>query len=162
MKRCLAHIEIHLESVRRGGSTRTAACTCGWRGPQRGTLELAVDDALLHERSDYQIVQRDEPEEPEPQIREAATAGLATCGYCTRDFRRVGGIHIGSQRLGMIPDAPCHRVFATCGDASGDRPWLAYIDGAPLRKKSGEARRYASAETAYRAARKAAPRMWHP
>ena len=98
-------------------------------------------------------------------IREAATAGLVTCGYCDRGFRRVDGIHIGSQRLGMIPDAPCDRVFAAHGGNMTDdneRPWLAYVDGEPIRKKSGDARRFASAKAAHAAARKAAPRRWHP
>jgi len=49
--RHLAYVEADLESFRRGGSTRTAVCLCGWRGPQRGTLELVTDDALTHERS---------------------------------------------------------------------------------------------------------------
>jgi len=31
---------------------------CDWKGPERGTLELAVDDALLHERSEFEIVRR--------------------------------------------------------------------------------------------------------
>jgi hypothetical protein len=98
-------------------------------------------------------------------IRDAATAGLVTCGNCDVGFRRVDGIHIASQRLGMIPDIPCERVFVVC-DKSPKAPlarsWLAYVDGEPLRKKSGEARRYASAKTAYRAAREAAPKRWHP
>lgn len=98
------------------------------------------------------------------KIHNAATAGLATCGNCDAGFRRVSGIHIGSQRLGMIPDTPCDRVFAVHGGKSTDdntRPWLAYVDGEPLRKKSGPARRFTSAETAYRAACDAAPRRWH-
>lgn len=45
-----AYIEAHLESFGRGGTCRMAACLCGWRGAQRGTLELAVDDALEHEQ----------------------------------------------------------------------------------------------------------------
>ncbi|HSX22564.1 MAG TPA: hypothetical protein VLE97_07310 [Gaiellaceae bacterium] len=48
--RHVARVEIDLESYRRGGSCRTAACACGWRGPERGTLELAADDAIGHER----------------------------------------------------------------------------------------------------------------
>ncbi len=98
-------------------------------------------------------------------IRDAGSAGLATCGHCDRGFRRVGGIHIGSQRLGMIPDVPCECVFATHGGNMTDdnvRPWMAYVDGDPVRKKSGDARRFATAEKAYAAARKAAPRRWHP
>lgn len=47
--RHITHIEADPESLRRGGSCRTAACTCGWRGPQRGTMVLAADDALSHE-----------------------------------------------------------------------------------------------------------------
>lgn len=54
-RRHLAYIEADAESLRRGGSTRTAVCTCGWRGPQRGTLELVVDDALTHEGSDMHV-----------------------------------------------------------------------------------------------------------
>jgi hypothetical protein len=49
--RHLAYVEVDTESIGRGGSTRTAACLCGWKGPQRSTLELAADDALVHERS---------------------------------------------------------------------------------------------------------------
>lgn len=34
------------------GTTRRAVCgACGWRGPERGTMELAADDALGHERA---------------------------------------------------------------------------------------------------------------
>lgn len=96
-------------------------------------------------------------------IRDAATAALAQCDNCDVGFRRVRGVHIASQRLGMIPDTPCRRVFAARGEgADTARPWLAYVDGEPLRKKSGEARRFASAATAYRAAREAAPKRWHP
>ena len=98
-------------------------------------------------------------------IRDAGTAGLVTCGNCDRGFRRVDGIHIGSQRLGMIPDVPCDLVFAVhLGNATEDnkRPWIAYVDGEPVRKKSSDARRFATAEKAYDAARKAAPRKWHP
>ena len=49
--RHLACIEHDVESLRRGGSCRTAVCLCGWKGPQRATLELAADDALTHERT---------------------------------------------------------------------------------------------------------------
>jgi len=101
----------------------------------------------------------------EPVTRNAGSAGLVVCGYCDRGFRRVDGIHIGSQRLGMIPDAPCDRVFATHGGAMTEdnkRPWMAYVDGDPIRKQSGDARRFSSAKAAYAAARKAAPRRWHP
>ena len=57
-RRHLAYIEADFESMYRGGSCRMAACLCGWKGPQRpqrATLELAVDDALIHERSDMHI-----------------------------------------------------------------------------------------------------------
>lgn len=53
--RHVVYIEPHPESLRRGGSTRTAMCICGWKGPQRSSLELAVDDALLHEGSDHTL-----------------------------------------------------------------------------------------------------------
>jgi hypothetical protein len=56
--RHVARVEIDLESFSRGGSSRTATCSCGWRGPDRGTLELAADDALLHERSEFTVQRR--------------------------------------------------------------------------------------------------------
>jgi hypothetical protein len=56
--RHIACVEADSESLRRGGSTRTATCTCGWKGPDRATLELAVDDALIHEKSDMHVVQK--------------------------------------------------------------------------------------------------------
>jgi len=65
----------------------------------------------------------------------------------------------------MIPAAPCDRVFAAHGGnmtTDNDRPWMAYVDGEPVRKKSGDARRFATSVTAYAAARKAAPERWHP
>jgi len=100
------------------------------------------------------------------KIKDAATAGLVRCGSCDIGFRRFEGIHIGSQRKGMIPDVPCERVFATRGSGNmtedNARPWLAYVDGAPIRKKNGDTRRFATAKAAYAAARKAAPKRRHP
>ncbi len=97
-------------------------------------------------------------------VKDVGTSESTTCDYCDRGFRRVDGIHIGSQRLGMIPNASCDRVLATCDKKAPDiaRSWLACVDGAPLRTSGGELRRYTSASTARRAARKAAPRRWHP
>ena len=99
-----------------------------------------------------------------PLIHPSSHAGLVECGNCARGFRRIAGVHIGSQRLGMISNTPCNRVFATHGGNMTDdnnRPWMAHVDGDPVRKKSGDARRFATAEAAYAAARKAAPRRWH-
>lgn len=48
--RHVARVESDQESIRRGGSCRTAACSCGWVGPQRSSLALAVDDATTHEK----------------------------------------------------------------------------------------------------------------
>ena len=42
-------VRVHEDSVDRGGSTRNAECVCGWCGPERGTMELAADDAVAHE-----------------------------------------------------------------------------------------------------------------
>jgi hypothetical protein len=53
--RHLAYVEADFESIGRGGSTRTATCLCGWKGPQRATLELAADDALMHERTNIPV-----------------------------------------------------------------------------------------------------------
>ena len=90
-------------------------------------------------------------------------AANVQCALCDAGFRRVDGIHIGSQRLGMIPDRPCKRVCAEQVAATlTDRPWIAHVDGEPLRKRDGEVRRFATATAAVNAARKAAPRRWHP
>lgn len=87
----------------------------------------------------------------------------APCCYCDKGFRRVDGIHIGSQSRGMIPNTPCGRVLAlSVDDESAALPWLAHVDGEPLRKQSGYARRFGSARAAYAAACKAAPKKWHP
>jgi len=98
-------------------------------------------------------------------IKDAGSAGRITCYYCDQGFRRVDGVHVASQRLGMIPTTPCDQVFATLGGGMTEdntRPWLAYVDGEPIRRWSGDVRRFASARTAYTAACKAAPRRWHP
>lgn len=49
--RHVTRVDVDFSSVKRGGSTRAAACLCGWRGPERGTMDLAADDALAHERA---------------------------------------------------------------------------------------------------------------
>ena len=85
-----------------------------------------------------------------------------SCGNCDIGFRRVDGIHIGSQRLGMIPDTPCSCVGAVADPKATTRQrWVPHVDGAPLRKKDGEIRRLATATAAVRAARAAAPKRWH-
>lgn len=86
----------------------------------------------------------------------------AICENCDRGFRRVDGIHIGSQRLGMIPNTPCKRVgTVTDPNITTGRRFAAHVDGAVLRKKDGEIQRFATGPAAVRAARAAAPRMWH-
>jgi|SRR6185436_9033230 len=47
--RHVTRIDLDLESVRRGGSGRFAACTCEWHGPDRATLAMAADDTMIHE-----------------------------------------------------------------------------------------------------------------
>lgn len=92
----------------------------------------------------------------------AATASASTCRYCDQGFRRVDGIHVGSQRLGMITNTPCDRVFAACISGDGTkRPWLACVDGFLLYKKNGNPRRFSSAASACEAACKEAPKRWH-
>lgn len=56
--RHIASIEADAESLQRGGSCRSAQCTCGWNGPQRSSLELAADDALEHEGSNMWLTTR--------------------------------------------------------------------------------------------------------
>ena len=92
------------------------------------------------------------------------------CGNCDVGFRRVNGIHIGSQRLGMIPDTPCDAIVATRYGSGNDhenykggprRQWGVYVDGELLRSKRGVGRAFTSEEAAVRAGRKAAPKRWH-
>ncbi|HSN25112.1 MAG TPA: hypothetical protein VLT45_02470 [Kofleriaceae bacterium] len=56
--RHIAYVDPIVESTSRGGTSRVGACSCGWRGPERSTLELAADDALQHEGSGMHVVQR--------------------------------------------------------------------------------------------------------
>lgn len=120
-------------------------------------------DSTIEYRGDGRritIDRRDDEREPSPE-----PPSLVSCGNCDHGFRRVEGIHIGSQRLGMIPNTPCDRVTAVCDkrpEVPLARSWLAYIDGSPLRARNGDVRRYTTKSTAQRAARKAAPRKWHP
>lgn len=94
---------------------------------------------------------------------DSAAARTARCRLCDAGFRRVGGIHVPSQRLGMIPATPCDRVFAAREvSVVPGRSYLAYVDGQPILKRDGDARRFASAGAALSAARRAAPRRWHP
>lgn len=87
----------------------------------------------------------------------------AECSLCTAGFRREGGVHVGSQRLGMIPSTPCERVFAARDNGTPSNPrFVAYVDGAWLRTPRGDVRRFATKAAATKAARRAAPRMWHP
>lgn len=99
-----------------------------------------------------------------PVVRPAATAGLATCPLCERGIPRSLGVHVPSQRAGMIQPAPCSRVFATNVERVEEtylnrRPWVAYVDGDVLRVAGGkQARRFATPERAYREACRAACR----
>lgn len=95
------------------------------------------------------------------------TAMPPSCDLCVAGFRRVGGVHIGSIGSGPTYDESCDRVFATLvGDALDTgrrlkRPWVAYVDGEPLRNQNGDPRCFGSETAAYAAARRAAPqRGW--
>ena len=97
-------------------------------------------------------------------VQPASSAALVTCAYCEKGFRRVNGRHIGSQKLGMIPDTPCDALFAAhVGNATEQnrKPWLAYVDGSPLVNAKGVPLRYSKPEIAYEAAKKWSPRRWH-
>ena len=86
--RHIACIEVDLESLHRGGSTRTAVCTCSWRGPERGSLELAADDALLHEQSEFEVHRKSPP---------ASRTGGEKCRY-SFDATGVGGWCVTHRR----------------------------------------------------------------
>lgn len=154
---------------------RAILADCGAALNGDKTCRAAVADAYNKMAGINEEVDEENDEEDEyvsvfltkrdPVIKPSWSARLVTCSYCDRGFRRVSGIHIGSQRLGMISDVPCERVFASHGGSMTDvneRPWMAYVDGDPIRKKRGDARRFSSATAAYAAARKAAPKRWHP
>lgn len=84
------------------------------------------------------------------------------CRLCEAGFRRVEGIHVGSQRLGMIPNTPCARVLVVRDDKPYlRRPWLAHVDGTPLRRMDNVVRRFATAKAARAAALADAPCRWH-
>jgi hypothetical protein len=52
-------IAVVADSVRRGGTTRRAICACGWHGPQRGTMVMAADDAIRHERDGERVAPKE-------------------------------------------------------------------------------------------------------
>ena len=88
-------------------------------------------------------------------VGEAWRRETASCGHCDLGHRRLCGIHIPTQRKGMIPAAPCRRVAAVNTGAADARPWLAVADGVTVRTPRGVPRSYATAHAAYRAARRA-------
>lgn len=81
------------------------------------------------------------------------------CFYCTKGWRRCGGMHPPTQRHGMIPQAePCTALEAYhLGNATEDnmKPWIAYVEGRRLLDRRGFARRYKTADGALRAGRRA-------
>jgi hypothetical protein len=54
---------------------------------------------------------------------------IPRCSMCERGFKRRGGVHLPSQRLGMIPESPCRLVEATPVENGGRLPWIAYVRG---------------------------------
>ena len=57
-------VQVLAQRWRPASTSRRALCSCGWKGPQRGTMELAADDALLHEQSEYCVSKRLRPIAP--------------------------------------------------------------------------------------------------
>jgi len=100
---------------------------------------------------------------------DAASAQSIRCELCDAGYERLWGEHryCGCPRLRSIfEDAdrhPCARVFVVYDEAPESEltPWMAYADGSPLRKQSGDIRRYASADLAHKAALDVAPKIWH-
>ncbi len=80
----IAYIALDHESRRRGGSTRIGQCTCGWIGPERSTLELAVDDVLQHERSEFAVVQQPDPV-TSWEFYDARTCIVVRDGFATKE-----------------------------------------------------------------------------
>ena len=74
------------------------------------------------------------------------------CDLChVWGHRRVGGIHIPTQRIGMIPATTCRAIFAVPCKLTPSR-WIAYVDGKPIPDRT-----WGTAGGALRAARKLAP-----
>jgi hypothetical protein len=65
------------------------------------------------------------------------------CRLCEIGHRRVGKLHIASQRKGMIPTMPCKAVIAIDLGAATDSnkfPWVVYVNGRRLATKRRIAR----------------------
>lgn len=62
-----------------------------------------------------------------------------TCGDCAIGHRRINGMHVATQRKGMIPTIPCDAVVAVPvpGHAGAQVQWTVYVDGELLRTKRG-------------------------
>jgi len=94
-------------------------------------------------------------------IHDANTAPQIRCELCDAGFRRENGYHWGCSCPDLdaqLCHTPCDRLFAV---RVSDTEWMAYVDGAPLRKKSSDPRLFASARAAYEATFHAAPKLWH-
>jgi hypothetical protein len=82
---------------------------------------------------------------------------LDVCGNCKVGHRRIAGIHVPTQRKGMIPATPCDRIVAVRINSWTIGPWYVYVDGALLRTPRGEPRRYSSEGRALAAGRRCSP-----
>lgn len=107
-------VNFDLESVARGGSTRRATCICGWHGPERGTIELAADDALMHEGSEMHVVRCETAALRAVWHQEGS---YETHGARSRDLAMALGVAEGSDWVFMI-----NRVAQLRGDPALGRP----------------------------------------
>jgi hypothetical protein len=125
--RHVTYVEADFMSLHRGGSTRTAVCICGWKGPQRATLEVVAEDALEHERApqafcrdeapdgEVQLLSRDEADTCEVARDLVEKAGPAPA---PRDLRRLAE---------LIEQAPNRLAWScpVCGSMAGENCiWL--------------------------------------
>lgn len=110
----LAYIKIDLESVQRGGSTRWALCLCGWKGPERASLELATDDALFHERQAHGTLVIPIADDDRCSCSAAVSCPLGRTGSelrCTRRELRDAGIVTKGGRVCVFCGKDAHGFY---------------------------------------------------
>lgn len=98
-------------------------------------------------------------------VPDIMTARLATCWYCAHGYRRVAGQHVGSATRKLTQPQACGRIVVVRPAIEpryvrlASFAYVVFIDGAPLRDRRGQTRRFAILVNAWRAALEHAPNL---
>lgn len=102
----ICYIDMDAADARRGGTTRIAKCICGWVGPERGTFDLAADDAKQHELR------------PEPLAKLVIDARDLKQALYESVCEIIGGVYQITEvdgNMGRHADAFAQRIYERAG-----------------------------------------------